>query len=37
MVKKLKRLKILVVVWERKKKVEGKKELLQLESKLDKL
>jgi hypothetical protein len=28
MVKKLKRLKILVVVWERKKKVKGKKELL---------
>jgi hypothetical protein len=37
MVKKIKRLKILVVVWERKKKVEGKKELLQLELDLDKL
>jgi hypothetical protein len=37
LVKKLKRLKSMVIVWERKKKVEGKKELVQLESELDKL
>jgi hypothetical protein len=37
LVKKLKRLKSLVTVWERKKKVEGKKEMIQLELELDKL
>jgi hypothetical protein len=37
LVKKIKRLKIQVTVWERKKKVEGKKELVQLESELEKL
>jgi hypothetical protein len=35
--KKLKRLKSMVIVWERKKKDEDKKELVQLESDLDKL
>jgi hypothetical protein len=37
LVKKIKRLKTLVVVWERKKKVEAKEELVQLELDLDKL
>jgi hypothetical protein len=37
LVKKLKRLKNLVIVWERKKKAEGKKELVQLDSELDEL
>jgi hypothetical protein len=37
LVKKLKKLKRMVIVWERKKKDEGKKELVQLESDLDKL
>jgi hypothetical protein len=37
LVKKIKRIKSMVTVWERKKLVEGKKELVQLESELDKL
>jgi len=37
LVKKLKRMKCLVIVWERKKKVEGKHELVQLETDLEEL
>jgi len=35
--KKLKGIKSMVIIWERKKNDEGKKELVQLESELDKL
>jgi hypothetical protein len=37
LVNKIKRIKILVTVWERKKNDEGKKELVQLELELEKL
>jgi hypothetical protein len=37
LVKNIKRIKILVTVWERNKRVDGKKELERLESELDKL